>query len=57
MHKIYSNSECSEYLYSMHICSNGTFHRIGGTPQMLGMIDAPEKVGGDRKCLDSPTRK
>ena len=43
-----------------HIVSCGKFHRIGGAPLETFpnvKYDAPEEVGGDRKCLDSPIRK
>ena len=36
------------------------FHRIGGAPTETFpnvKYDAPEEVGGDRKCFDSPIRK
>ena len=38
----------------------GKFHRIGGAPPETfpsENYDAPEEVGGDRKCFDSPIRK
>ena len=38
----------------------GRFHRIGGAPPDTfrnGKYDAPEEVGGDRKCFNSPMRK
>ena len=43
-----------------HIVPCGTFHRIGGAsletfPNVK--YDAPEEVGGDRKCFESPVRK
>ena len=43
-----------------HIVPCGKFHRIGGaTPKTFPSenYDAPEEVGGDRKCFDSPIRK
>ena len=43
-----------------HIVPYGKFHRIGGaSPETLPNVkyDAPEEVGGDRKCFDSPIRK
>ena len=38
----------------------GKFHRIGGAPPDTfpnAKYDAPEEMGGDRKCFDSPIRK
>ena len=43
-----------------HIVPIGMFHRMGGTPPEIFpsvKYDAPEEVGGDRKCFDSPIRK
>ena len=43
-----------------HIVPCGKFHRIGGAPPETFpnvKYDAPEEVGGDRKCFDSPIRK
>ena len=43
-----------------HIVPFGKFHRIGGArPETFPYVkyDAPEEVGGDRKCFDSPIRK
>ena len=43
-----------------HIVSFGKFHRIGGaSPQTFPYLknDAPEELGGDRKCFDSPIGK
>ena len=43
-----------------HIVPCGKFHRIGGAPPETfpnGKYDAPEEMGGDRKCFDSPIRK
>ena len=43
-----------------HIVPCGKIHRIGGAPPESFhnvKYDAPEEVGGDRKCLDSPIRK
>ena len=43
-----------------HIVPCGKFHRIGGAPPETfpsENYDAPEEVGGDRKCFDSPIRK
>ena len=45
---------------SIHIVPCGKFHRIGGAPPETipsENYDAPEEVGGDRKCFDSPIRK
>ena len=45
---------------TMHIVPCGKFHRIGGAPPKTFpnvKYDAPEEVGGDRKCFDSPIRK
>ena len=44
----------------LHIVPCGKFHRIGGAPPKTFpnvKYDAPEEVGGDRKCFDSPIRK
>ena len=44
----------------LHIVPCGKFQRIGGaTPKTFPSenYDAPEEVGGDRKCFDSPIRK
>ena len=38
----------------------GKFHRIGGAPPKTFpnvKYDAPEKLGGNRKCFDSPIRR
>ena len=43
-----------------HIVPCGKFHKIGGAPPETSpseKYDAPEEVGGDRKCFDSPIRK
>ena len=43
-----------------HIVPFGKFHRIGGAPPKTfpnAKYDAPEEMGGDRKCFDSPIRK
>ena len=43
-----------------HIVPFGKFHRIGGAPPQTFpnvKYDAPEEVGGNRKCIDSPIRK
>ena len=45
---------------NIHIVPCGKFHRIGGAPTETFptvKYDAPEEVGGDRKCFDSPIRK
>ena len=42
-----------------HIVPLEEFHRIGGAPpETIPNVkyDAPEEVGGDRKCIDSPIR-
>ena len=61
--KIYNNYYNA---YRGHIVQFGKFHRIGGAPPAGGAppetfpnvkYDAPEEVGGDRKCFDSPIRK
>ena len=42
-----------------HIVQCGKFHRIGGAPPETFpnvKYDAPEEMGGDRKCFDSPIR-
>ena len=47
-------------MFSIHIVPCGKFHRIGGAPPETfpsEKYDAPEEVGGDRKCFDSPIRK
>ena len=48
------------FVLNMHIVPCGKFHRIGGAPPETfpsENYDAPEEVGGDRKCFDSPIRK
>ena len=43
-----------------HIVPFGKFHRIRGAPPETFRnvkYDAPEEMGGDRKCFDSPIRK
>ena len=43
-----------------HIVPCGKFHRIGGAPLETFpnvKYDAPEEVGGNGKCFDSPIRK
>ena len=43
-----------------HIVPCEKFHKIGGAPPQTFpdvKYDAPEEVGGDRKCFDSPIRK
>ena len=43
-----------------HIVPFGKVHRIGGAPHETFLnvkYDAPEEVGGGRKCFDSPIRK
>ena len=45
---------------NIHIVPFGKFHRIGGAqPETFFNVkcDAPDEVGGDRKCFDSPIRK
>ena len=47
-------------IHQVHIVPFGKFHRIGGAPPETVpnvKYDAPEEVGGDRKCFDSPIRK
>ena len=44
----------------LHIVPFGKFHRIrGAPPETIPNVkyDAPEEVGGNRKCFDSPIRK
>ena len=44
----------------IHIVPFGKFHIIrGAPPETIPNVkyDAPEEVGGDRKCFDSPIRK
>ena len=44
----------------VNIVPFGKFHRIGGVPPETFSnfkYDAPEEMGGDRKCFDSPIRK
>ena len=44
----------------MHIVPCGKFHKIGGAPSETFPnvnYDAPEEVGGSRKCFDSPIKK
>ena len=52
----------SQLIFSFvtHIVPFGKFHRIGGAPPETFpnvKYDAPEEVGGDRQCFDSPIRK
>ena len=45
---------------TLHIVPFEKFHRIGGAPPETFpnvKYDAPEEVGGDRKCFDSPISK
>ena len=45
---------------AVHIVPFGKFYRIGGAPPETFpniKYDAPEEVGGNRKCFDSPIRK
>ena len=47
-------------LYAKHIVPCGKFHIIGGAPPETfpsENYDAPEEVGGERKCFDSPIRR
>ena len=49
-------------MYGLHACvvPIEKFHRIGGaSPETFPNVkyDAPEEVGGDRECFDSPIRK
>ena len=51
---------CSCHMLHVHIVPFGKFYRIGGAPPQTFpnvKYDAPEEVGGDRKCFDSPIRK
>ena len=44
----------------VHIVPFEKFHRIGGAPSETFpnvKFDAPEGMGGNRKCFDSPIRK
>ena len=44
----------------LHIIPFGKFHRIGvASPETFPNVkyDAPEEVGGNRKCFDSPITK
>ena len=44
----------------IHIVPFGEFHRFGGAPPETFpnvKYDAPEEVGGNRKCFDIPIRK
>ena len=54
------NVHCSfAYRGPVHIVPCEKFHRIGGTPPETFpnvKYDAPEEVGGARKCFDSPFR-
>ena len=46
--------------YHIHLVPFGKFHRNGGAPPETFpnvKYDAPEEMGGDRKCFDSPIRK
>ena len=48
------------YLHTLHIVPFGKFHRIGGaSPETMPNVkyDAPEEVGGNRKCFESPIKK
>ena len=48
------------HLIPSHIVPCGKFHRIRGAPPKTFpnvKYDAPEEVGGDRKCFDSPIMK
>ena len=45
---------------ALHIVPFGKFHKIGGAPPDTFpnvRYDAPEEMGGERKCFDSPIRK
>ena len=47
-------------LDGVHIVPFEKFHRNGGAPlKMFSKVkyDAPEEVGGNRNCFDSPIRK
>ena len=47
-------------MYPAHIVPCGKLHRIGGAPPETFpnvKYDAPEELGGDRKCFDSLIRK
>ena len=51
---------CRTALATPHIVPCGKFHRIRGAPPKTFpnvKYDAPEEVGGNRKCFDSPIRK
>ena len=51
---------CAKNSVNMHIVPIGKFHRIGGAPPKTFpnlKYDAPEEMGCNRKCLDSPIRK
>ena len=52
-----SRNVLDEGYLTRHIVSLAKFHRIGGAPPETFpnvKYDAPEEVGGDRKCFDSP---
>ena len=58
--KISSKHTQSQTGKARHIVPSEKFHRIGGAPPKTFpnvKYDAPEEVGGDRKCFDSPIRK
>ena len=51
---------CQLFGQASHIVPFEKFYRIGGAPLETfpnAKYDAPEEVGGDRKCFDSPIRK
>ena len=56
----YKSIKFLEKFHLLHIVPCGKFHRIGDAPPETfpsENYDAPEEVGGDRKCFDSPIRK
>ena len=51
---------CYASTTGLNIVLFGKGHRIGGAPPATFpnvKYDAPEEVGGDTECLDSPIRK
>ena len=60
MARIIRVQRSGSYFCIHHIVPFGKFHRIGGAPPETFpnvKYDAPEEIGGDRKCFDSPIRK
>ena len=52
--------EAYQEVATVHIVPFAKFHRIGGGPPKTFSnvkYDAPEEVGGEAKCIDSPIWK